>query len=335
MTIKDIARECGCGLGTVSRVLNNHPDVSDQMRERVLAVVHKYGFVSNQSAKLLRSQDNKTIAILMKGTSSILLNSLVERIQKRMERLPYTTNVVVLDEYDNEAKQAYQVCQRHRPLGLIFAGGNPDFYKEDFANIRTPCVIITNQANDVQSSSLSSVSTDDIAAAQCMAEHLVANGHRNIGIIGGDLASSELSQRRYKGFLSVLQKHGIPFDPERQYAVSKYSLGDGANAAQQLAYANPDMSAIFTMSDVMAIGAIRRLTDLGRSVPGDISVTGFDGLDIANFLCPRLTTIRQLLDELAERGLDALLDNIERGKPCSHQLVPFEFVAGESVCKRS
>ena len=335
MTIKDIARECGCGLGTVSRVLNNHPDVSDQMRERVLAVVDKYGFVSNQSAKMLRSQDNKTIAILIKGTSSILLNSLVERIQKRMEHLPYTTNVVVLDEYDNEAKQAYMVCQKHRPLGLIFAGGNPDSYKEDFANIQTPCVIITNQANDVQNNRLSSVSTDDIAAAQCMAEHLVANGHTNIGVIGGDLASSELSQRRYNGFLSVMQKHGLSFNKETQYAVAKYSLSDGAAAAEQLIKANPDMTAIFTMADVMAIGAIRKLSDMGYTVPKDISVTGFDGLDIADYMCPRLTTIRQLLNELAERGLDALLDNIERNNPCSHQLVPFEFIAGESVYKRN
>ena len=334
MTIKDIARECGCGVGTVSRVLNNHPDVSDQMRERVLAVVDKYGFVSNQSARMLRSQDNKTIAILMKGTSSILLNSLAERIQKRLEQLPYTTNVVVLDEYDNEAKQAYEVCQKHRPLGLIFAGGNPDSYKEDFAKIQTPCVIITNQANDVQNSRLSSVSTDDIAAAAFMAEHLVANGHKNIGVIGGGFASEGLSGRRYQGFISVLQKYGISFDKEKQYAVAKFSAKEGADAAEKLVKQNPGMTAIFTMSDIMAIGAIRRLTDLGYKVPEDISVTGFDGLEIAGYMCPRLTTIKQLIDELAERGLDALLDNIERNKPCSHQVIPFEFVAGESVCKK-
>ena len=95
------------------------------------------------------------------------------------------------------------------------------------------------------------------------------------------------------------------------------------------------MTAIFTMADVMAIGAIRKLSDMGYTVPKDISVTGFDGLDIADYMCPRLTTIRQLLNELAERGLDALLDNIERNKPCSHQLVPFEFIAGESVYKRN
>ena len=128
MTIKDIARECGCAIGTVSRVLNNHPDVSEKTREKVLAVVHKHNFILNENAKLLKAQDCKMLKVLVKGTSNILLNSLLERIQKRMEQLPYTASVVVLDEYDNEAKAANRIYYEQKPVGIIFLGGSPDLF---------------------------------------------------------------------------------------------------------------------------------------------------------------------------------------------------------------
>ena len=84
MTIKDIAKECGCAIGTVSRVLNNHPDVSDKTREKVMAVVEKHGFVLNANAKQLKSQERKNLVIIVKGTSSTLLNSLLEMLQKKL-----------------------------------------------------------------------------------------------------------------------------------------------------------------------------------------------------------------------------------------------------------
>ena len=143
MTIKDIARECGCAVGTVSRVLNNHPDVSEKTREKVLAVVKKYNFILNTNAKQLKQQDRKTLVIIVKGTSSILLNSLLERIQKKIEPLPYNASVVVLDEYENEAKAANRIYYQQKPVGVIFLGGSPDLFREDFEKLQVPCVVIS------------------------------------------------------------------------------------------------------------------------------------------------------------------------------------------------
>jgi len=138
MTIRDIARECGLGLGTVSRVLNNQPGVKESTREKVQSVVDKYGFVVNQNAKLLKEQGRKSVYLLVKGSSNVLLNLLLEIIQKRFEELPYNASVVVLNEYDNEALQACRICYEQKPLGLIFLGGNPDIYKEDFRKFKFP-----------------------------------------------------------------------------------------------------------------------------------------------------------------------------------------------------
>ena len=114
MTIKDIAKESGCAVGTVSRVLNNQEYVSEKTRAKVMEVVNKYNFVLNTNAKALKARGTKTILILVKGTSNILLNSLLETVQKNMENLPYTSKVIVLDEYDNETVEAEKELRENK-----------------------------------------------------------------------------------------------------------------------------------------------------------------------------------------------------------------------------
>ncbi len=331
MTIKDIAKESGYAVGTVSRVLNNHPDVSTKARERIMAVVEKHGFVPNNNARQLKQTESRTIVILVKGTSNILLNSLLERIQKRIEKSPYTSSVAVLDEYDNEAWQASRLYYERRPIGMIFLGGNPQRYEEDFNKIKVPCVLISNQADNVQNNYLSSVGTDDMPAAEYANDYLISNGHRKIGVIGGNIDNSEITLRRYNGFCESMKKAGLSFDFDSQYVTTKYSFEGGAEAAKELLAKYPDLTAIYTMSDAMAIGACRQLRDMGYSIPGDISIVGFDGLPITEYYHPRLTTIRQSADNLADSGLEILLNCIERDAAPVHKVIPFEFIKGESV----
>lgn len=333
MTIKDIAKESGVGLGTVSRVVNNQAGVSEATREKVQSVIDKYGFVINQNAKMLKKQERRGLVVIIKGTASLFLNSLLEIIEKRIETLPYTIDVVVLDEMDNEAQRACRIFYERKPAGMIFLGGSPDVHKDDFAKIQIPCVNISNLAYSVDNQNLSSVSIDDKAAASCMAEYLLKNGHKNIGIIGGNMDSPEPARRRYEYFTKTLEENGINFNPETNFVSAKYSFYGGAQACKALLKQAPDVTAIFTMADVIAIGAIRTLTDMGYSVPDDISVAGFDGLDIAGYFCPRLTTIRQNKENLVDKGLSILLGCIEHHETSKHIIIPYEFIEGESVQK--
>lgn len=333
MTIKDIAKECGVAVGTVSRVLNNHPDVSDQTREKVLAIVKKHGFVINANAQQLKAQNRKTLVIILKGTSSIFLNSLLEKCLQRIETSPYTARIVVLDENENEAKSAKRIFYEQKPVGFIFLGGNPELYEEDFKTIQVPCVLISNQANNVENGTLSSVSIDSFDASKKLSEFLIKNGHSKIGVIGGDIEKAELSRFRYQGFCAALTESNISFDYKKAYVTSLYSFEGGAKAAKELLAKYPDLTAIFTMSDVMAIGAIRQLKDMGYSVPGDISIVGFDGTSLADFYEPRLTTIKQIQDNLVNQGLDTLLNSIERNSPSVHIVTPFQLIEGASVKK--
>ena len=333
MTIKDIAKECGCAIGTVSRVLNNHPDVSDKTREKVMAVVQKHGFVLNANAKQLKAQERKNIVVIVKGSSSPLLNGLLEGLQKKLEPLPYTVDVVVLDEKDDEASNAVRIYYAQKPVGFVFLGGNPDKYNEEFDKVQVPCVLISNAADSVKSQFLSSVSTDNKEASYFVTRYLIENGHKKIGIIGGNIEDSVISKTRYEGFLKAMNEANLEFDFEKSYQVSKYSMQGGFEAVEKLLSQNPNITAIYAMSDVMAIGACRKLQDINIKVPEQISIIGFDGIELANFFCPRITTIRQLKDELVEQGLALLLASIENNASATHKRVPFEFVIGESVKK--
>lgn len=331
MTIKDIAKESGYALGTVSRVLNNHPDVSDKARNRIMEVVNAHNFVLNENAKQLKKHDTRNIAILVKGTSNILLTSMLEIIQKRIAEVNYTSSVFVLDEYDNEAREAFRIYYERKPNGIMYLGGNPEIYKEDFLKIQVPCSLISNQAHMINNSNISSSSTDDMAAAEFITNYLIKCGHQKIGVIGGDIHNSEITERRYKGFLKAISEAGLDFNYDNLYSTSKYSFAGGANGVEKFLGSNCDITAIFAMSDVMALGAIRTLQDKGYQVPEDISIVGFDGLPISTYYCPRLTTIRQVVYDIAIYGTNDLINCIEKGSKSVHRLIPFEFYDGESV----
>ena len=199
------------------------------------------------------------------------------------------------------------------------------------ASLGIPCLLLTNNAAGLGIENLSSVSVDDRAAAAVMIEQLYAKGHRVIGIIGDRPETSRPSQQRLDGCLDALQRLGVPFDFDRQYRLADFSMQGGYAAAEHLLAHCPDLDAVFAMSDLMALGAVRAFQDHGLRVPQDIGVAGYDGISLGRFTVPRLTTIRQNTTVLAERAADILLRCIEENAPARHETVPFELVEGESV----
>lgn len=173
MTIKDIAREAGYSAGTVSRVLNNVPGVSDKAKKRVMEIVDKYHFQLNSNAKHLKRQTQEGIAILIKDTTNMLFSEIVDQMQSLIRRKDYDSVVYYLNKDDNEIEEAIRVCAERRPLGIIFLGMNKEVLCKRFCEIGVPCVLVTNSAADMGFDYLSSVSTDDEAAARFAVEHLL------------------------------------------------------------------------------------------------------------------------------------------------------------------
>ena len=135
------------------------------------------------------------------------------------------------------------------------------------------------------------------------------------------------------GCVRSFEKHGLEFDAENYYEQGRFSFESSYTATKRLLEKNLPLSAVFAMSDTMAVGAIRAICDAGKSVPDDISVMGFDGITLAEFYNPKIATIRQGYKEIAERSTKVLLDMIDRGESASHEIIPFQLVEGESVKK--
>ena len=331
VTIKDIARESGYSVSTVSRVLNNRNDVIPDARKKIEEVVAKFNFVPNNNAKHLKQNNSKAIGVLVKGISNMLFASVVEEIQRMIEKTEYTLVVSYLDEDADEVEQAILLCRERKPLGLLFLGGNPEYFHREFSGVDVPCVLVTNRANEMHFENLSSVATDDIAAARCAVDQLFVAGHRRIGILGGDFDKSYTSHQRFLGCEQSFSEHGAVLDVEHCYEKARFSFGSACRAMKRLIGKFPDVTAVFAMSDVMAIGAIRALRDLGYRVPEDVSVIGFDGTSLAEYYNPKLATIKQQHQTLANRSIEILFGQIELKKEPIHEIVPFEFVNGESI----
>ena len=331
MTIKDLAAKTGYAVGTVSRALNNHPNVSEKARTAILQAAAEMGFEINMNAKQLKQTHSNTILVIVKGTGNELFGEMVEAIQHLIAETRYQLVVDYTDEDANEVARAVQLCREKKPLGILFLGGVNANFLRDFAAIDIPCVVVTNNASDLPFENLSSVSTDDRHAGRDAIEMLISMGHREIVVIGGDRELSDTSRLRFEGCVEAFSEHGILFDPEKDYQGVRYSYQDGYLATKALLAQNRSFTALFASADVMAIGAIRALRECGKRVPEDVSVVGFDGLPIGDYLVPQLATVGQCVSVMAQRSVEILLGGIEESAPARHETVPFRIYPRESV----
>ena len=332
MTIKDIAKESGYGVGTVSRVLNHAENVSPKARERIMEVVKAKQYQPNTNAKHLKMQAQSGIAIIVRGIQNILFEALLERMQQLIEKNHMTCQIHFIDQDENELSAAKTLISEKNPQGILFLGSNFEQYKRrEVESLTLPCVTVTTSSVACDMNNLSSISVDDTAAAKHVMEYLFAKGHREIGLIGWNPELSGPVAARLAGCRLALLHRNMTLDLEKQYAFARFSLRGGYEAAKELIEKYPEMTAIFAMSDLNAIGAVRALKDLGKHVPEDISVIGFDGIEPTEYVVPRLTTVYQNTERIAVRSVEIILQLIKSPTTSIHEIIPFEFRERESV----
>lgn len=331
MTIKDLAAKTGYAVGTVSRVLNNHPNVSEKARTAILQAVEESGFQLNVNAKQLKQSHATSILVVVKGTGNELFAEMIETIQNLIAETRYPLYVDYMDEEENEVLRAIRLCREKKPLGIIFLSGSSHNFREDFDKIDIPSVLVTVDASGLGFDHLSSVYTDDVQASKQATDHLVDLGHRRFAAIGGPRDFSDTSRLRYEGLMRSFREHGIEFDPELDYETVRFSFQGGYQGAKNLIEKGRQFTALVAASDVMAIGAIRALWDCGIQVPRDVSVVGFDGLPLGSYQVPRLTTVEQAAVPMARRAVEILLECVEQGGTAVHEAIPFHLHFREST----
>ena len=329
MTIKDIARISGCSVSTISRVINNRPDVRPETKERVLEVMREAGFVPNTNARQLKIQQSRSLVFVVKGTRNIFFSDFLVQLQRAATLYGYNGIVSYLDENANEIDAAEKILREIKPKGMIFLGGSVANFQKGFANISVPSVLATLVSDKLDFSNLSMVGVDDRAAAYQAVSYLIQQGHRKIAVLGGP-ATSYPSMMRRQGAQQAMEDAGIRFE-DKLYGLSNYDFESAYHAMNGLLARRAEFTALFAMSDVIAFGAIRALVSAGFRVPEDVSVIGFDGITMSRYCVPVMTTIVQPSEQIALQSIELLVRQIEHGTPAQTVTLQPELQQGESV----
>ncbi len=329
-TIKDIAQKAGVSVTTVSRVLNKRPDVNPATREKVERVMAEYHFTGNANARGLKHTDGDIVAIILRGRENPFLNALAEAVLQYSHGLNASFLVEYLDEKADEFQTAVRLSHEKRVTGCIFLGGRIDERAHVLQTLDMPMVFATISAERAQLPRAGSVFIDDQAMGFAAMQILLDAGHRNIAIFGGARHADDGFGRRYQGAMAAMKAAGVPFAEDR-YIETRFSLRGAYDAARAFFSEKPDTTAVFAMSDTVAIGVARALADLGLSVPGDVSIVGYDGIEMGKYFIPRLTTVSQPISKLAHESVTMLMGMLEDGEEPRHITVDAELILRESV----
>ena len=334
MTIRDIARECGVSVSTVSRVLNNRPDVSEAVRRQVLSVVERQGYIPNNSARdLVRSQSD-AIGVVVRGTGNLFFSDMLKTVSREIDATGCT---MVLRQIDSDADEVKEgaILEREKKLrGLIFLGGRFDYTPAELALIGVPyvCCSYTNRFGSLREEDYASVSIDDHQTAYRAVEVLLQLGHRRIAALIPSTSDRSISQLRCNGYLAALRDSGTAFDQALLAETGgSFEMEDAYRAVARLVEAGKDFTALFTISDTMAMAAVKALTDHGRRVPEDCSVIAIDGLRLSEYTVPTLTTMVQPAEEMGRQAVQILLDMLQGGSRQRHVRLEATLRQGGSV----
>ena len=333
MTIKDIAERCGVSVSTVSRVLNNHPDVSAANRERVLAVVQELHYVPNNSARDLVKPAADSIGLVVRGVGNPFFTGIIRAIERMITEAGYTMVLHQIQSGEDELRAGAELARSKRLLGLILLGGCFDYTPEQTASLGIPfvCCTYTNSFGTLEQEDYSSVSIDDQQAAYRAVRLLTDHGHRKIGVILDSVCDHSISQLRYNGYCQALEDSGIDLDPDLVEETVTFEMSDGYAAMEKLLARRDDFTAVFVISDAMAVAAMKALHDHGKRVPEDCSVVAIDGIDMSAYFVPTLTTLVQPQRELGENSVRILVDMIEGRAKNRHIQLNTQLRRGESV----
>lgn len=331
VTIRDVAREAQVSISTVSRVLNNRPDVDETTRQRVMDVVDRLHYVRNANAANLKQRHTDFAAVVLKGRRNLFLTDLAERILAIGRKTGIRFLIEIIDEKADEFDTVRALYRERKLTGVVYLGSNPGGHEKEIEKLEIPCVFATIEAAFLKGDHISSVSVNNFEAGQKAANRLIGLGHQRIALLGFFAPKSNSTGQRLHGVLECLRRHGIDYD-ESLYEECDFTLPASYEAMSRILSRRRDFTAVFCISDIIAMGAMKALNDHGLRVPEDISLIGFDGIEQAAYCIPSLTTLCQPAGEIAEITVELLTASM-RGQKGKHVLLPAQFVEGGSVRK--
>lgn len=335
MTIKDVAEYCGVSITTISRVLNGHPDVREEVRAKVMDAIRELHYVPNSSARDLGKAQADTIGVVVRGAENPFFNSVIRSIEAAVSKAGYTMIPHHIGTEGDELGEGAALVRSKRLRGLILLGGRLDYTPEEAAMLDAPfvCCTFTNTFGSLDKNRFSSVSIDDYKEAYKATKLLIEKGHRKIAVLLANIDDHSVSQLRYQGYCDALKASGIELDRDLVVECQGYEMRHAYQATRRLIKRRGDVTALFTIADAMGIAAMKALSKEGKKVPEDCSVISIDGIEISKYTTPTLTTLIQPREEMGEEAVRILTDLLS-GKKNTHVCLETRLRKGETLAQK-
>jgi len=325
-SMADVAREAHVSGQTVSRVSNGRDNVDAETRERVLAAMHKLGYRPNSAARALRTGRFHSIGVIMFTLSSFGNMRTLDAIAIAAADAGYSITLIPVPHPTlGEVSVAFDRLSEEAVDGVIII---VEAHLLDESDVVLPAGLPVVVVDSTAADRYPMVDTDQAHGARLATEHLLSLGHRTVWHVAGPERSYSATHRR-EAWETTLRAHGADVPP---VLVGDWSSESGHEVGLELAR-NPDVTAIFTANDQMALGVLRALHEAGRAVPGEVSVVGFDDMEESRSFWPPLTTVRQFFGEVGRLSVEELLQEVESGERGGSTLVATELIVRESTAR--
>ncbi|GHU68708.1 LacI family transcriptional regulator [Clostridia bacterium] len=321
ITIKDVATDAGVSTATVSHVINRTRYVSQEMTDRVNSSIMKLKYYPNLLVGSLRSKKSNTIGIVIPSISNETFGALAEGIQKTFFNLNY--NIILCNtSYDTELEEKAlntMIMKQADAIILISVADYSNKMKE-IQEMGIPVILVDRMYPGV---SIDMVRINNFKGEYDVVKYLIDRGHRRIGYVDRKLEQSHSREQR-NGYIEALKDRDIPFDPKIVVRAEGHDFNAGVEVAKRLMKLAPDITAVAAYYDIVAVGVMRGLMDLGYSIPDDISVVGFDGMKVTEVTYPRLTTVLTPIDTMVEKVCEVVVKRLEEKSKDSEAIKSFE-----------
>lgn len=306
--MKDVARLAGVSTSTVSHVVNNSRFVSDEIRERILKAVADLNYSPSALARSLKINQTRTLGMIVTTSNNPFFAEVVAGVERICYQRGYTLVLCNTEGDPARLSHSLEALLQKRIDGLLLMCTEARSASAEVFD-RHPAVPIVVMDWGPLNSKADRIQDNSALGGYLATRHLIEQGHRKIGLITGPLDKLP-AQSRQHGYRQALDEAGIAFRPE--YIVEgDFEFAGGITAMQQLLSLSEHPTAVFAGNDVSAVGVYQALYRAGLSVPQDISVIGYDDIELARYLTPPLTTIHQPQEELCRKAVDTLLERIQ------------------------
>lgn len=328
VTIKDVAARAGVSWKTVTNVVHERPNVRATTRQRVLDAIEELDYRPSVAGRHLRQGRSQTLTLVVPDILNPYFAMLMTATFRAAEQRGYAVFVEYAGSGRVHERRAASSLLRFAFDGVIFHPTHATAAELAQLARHRPVVLV---GENVPDTGLDRVSIDNVAAADDVTSHLTTMGRRTIAFVGKRQGPAEPSHLRLEGYGAALERAGLTVRDELLVAAPEFDLVDGLTGAARLMKSHPDVDAIVCANDLLAIGVLRQLRELGVRVPDDVAVTGWDNIPDSEYTAPPLTTIEAHVEVIAAHTVDLLLKRIEDPeRPAEDVIVKHDLVVRES-----